>query len=382
MNFSLKNMIIAGALLCSSDAIAMVETSNFEGFTSTKEINGVLVALRPLSNDKCTKINSNTGEKEVVFRDRAENEKLIKGIVLHYSVCPNADVIERVFYANGVSSHYDVNFEGEIFEFVNPVYIAFHAGKSAWNGDIFLNKNFIGIEQDMWGYYESNLEKSYDYGKFGQPVQLPGDDRKWFKFSDEQVRATGQLIFALQKKYNISGRNVVTHSDVAIGRKSDSGPMFPYKEIYEKYGAGYYPKSKYINLNRFSELTDNDYLKLLEIYGFNKGENGQAFDLTANQIIKAFKLHFYPGDLSEDLNDNTKKMILNLIASYYNYTDLITHSLDNEFRQDVNCFLNENKDRTQSLSELIMGWNGYSNMRAILSKISDYFYKFINLFRK
>lgn len=324
--------------------------------TCHKEIGEVEVTLRHLDNDKCTEVNLITGKK-AVFLDRKEDEQDIKGIVLHYSVSPNADGTEALFYFRAVSSHYDVDFDGEIFEFVDPECIAFHAGKSAWNGDTYLNKCFIGIEQDMWGYYEKVREKEYDYEKFGQPVQLSGDDRKWFKFSREQVKSTGQLIFALQKKYRIPGRNVVTHSDVAIEKKLDPGPMFPYKEIFEKYGAGYYPKCREINLDKFSKLTDRDYVKLLEIYGYNRGENGRVFDLTDNKIIKAFKLHFYPGDLSKDLNDNTKKMIISLVASYYNYKDKIINSLDYKFRNDIDSFLSENKERTKELSEFIKGWN-------------------------
>lgn len=329
--------------------------------TCCKEISEVEVVVRHLDNDKCNAINLITGKK-AVFLDREEDQQDIKGIVLHYSVCPNADIIEKVFYSRAVSSHYDVDFDGEIFEFVDPKYVAFHSGKSVWNGNTYLNKCFIGIEQDMWGYYEKVREKEYDYERFEQPVQLPGDDRRWFKFSEEQIKSTGQLILALQKKYKISGRNVVTHSDVTIDRKSDPGPMFPYKEIFEKYGAGYYPKPKCINLDKFSKLTDKDYVKLLEIYGYNRGENGQVFELADNKIIKAFKLHFYPGDLSENLNDNTKKMIINLIASYYNYEDLITLSLDEEFRRDIDSFLSENKERTKELSEFIAEWNDYPKM--------------------
>lgn len=381
MKFSVKALCSVGALLYSGSVMATAVIADFD-ITPIKEINGVPVVLRSLDNNKCSKINPSTGEKERVFRDRKESEKSIRGIVLHYSVCPNADVIERVFYSSGVSSHYDVDFDGEKFEFVDPEYVAFHAGKSAWNGVTALNTCFIGIEQDMWGYYESNFDKLYDYEKFGEPVQLPGDDRKWFKFSKKQIKSTGQLTFALQKEYKIPGRFVVTHSDVAIGRKSDSGPMFPYKEIFKKYGAGYYPKSKYINLDKFSELTDGDYVKLLEIYGYGRGENGRAFDLTDNQIIKAFKLHFYPGDLSEDLNNNTKKMILNLVASYYNYEDLITHSLDKEFREDLDSFLSENRDRTQSLSDFVAGWNDYSRVKAFFAKTSDLFHKFTGFFRR
>ena len=377
----MKTLCAVGALLCSGGASATAVIADID-IKPIKEINEVPVVLRPLNNDKCSKINPETGGKERVFRDRNESEQLIKGIVLHYSVCPDADTLERVFYSGGVSSHYDVDFDGEKFEFVNPEYVAFHAGKSAWNGITDLNTSFIGIEQDMWGYYESANEKLYDYKKFGKPVQLPGDDRQWFKFSKKQIKSTGQLTFALQQEYHIPGRNVVTHSDIAIGRKSDSGPMFPYKEIFEKYGAGYYPKSKYINLDKFSQLTDSDYVKLLEIYGYGRGGNGRAFDLTDNQIIKAFKLHFYPGDLSENLNDDTKKMILNLVASYYNYEDQITGSLDKEFRADLDSFLLENKDRTQSLSDFVEGWNSYSSVKARLSQIGDFLRKFIEIFKK
>lgn len=379
MKLGLRSVFAIGILLYSCDGV--LAGSRDGEFEPIKEINGVPVTLRPLDNNKCTKIKPD-GKKEKVFRNRKDDEQQVKGIVVHYSVCPNADFTERVFYSNGVSSHYDVDFDGKKFEFVDPKYVAFHAGKSAWDGLTSLNKFFIGIAQDMWGYYESNLEQRYDYKKFGKPVQLPGDDRKWFKFSDEQIKSTGQLIFALQQEYKIPGRFVVTHSDVAIGRKSDSGPMFPYKKIFEEYGAGYYPESKYINLTNFPGLTNDDYVKLLEIYGYNKGENGKAFDLTDNQIIKAFKLHFYPGDLSEELNDNTKKKIINLISDYYNYKDLITHSLDYKFRNDIDSFFSENKERTQELSDFVLGWNSYTKLKSNFLWISDFFRRFTDIFRK
>jgi len=382
MKIGVKIFCSVGTLMCSYDAMATAVISDLDDIKLVKEINDVIVTLRPLDNDKCRKDNPVTGEKEKLFRDRAEGEKQIKGIVLHYSGCPNADILENAFYATGISSHYDVDFEGEKFEFVDPEYVAFHIRESVWNGAISLNTSFIGVEQDIWGYYESSFEKMYDYKKFGKPVQLPGDDRKWFKFSKKQIKSTGKLIFALQKEYNIPGHNVVTHSDITMGKESDAGPMFPYKEIFEKYGAGYYPKSKYINLDKFSELTDDDYVKLLEIYGFNKGKNGKVFNLSNNKVIRAFKLHFYPGDLSEDLNDNTKKMILNLVASYYNYEDLITHSFDEKFRKDLDCFLSENKDRTQSLSDFVKGWNDYSNLKARLSRVGNFFRKFTKLYKR
>ncbi len=375
MKFSVKTLCSVEAILYFGNAMATAVIADFD-IKPIKEINGVPVVLRPLDNNKCRKINPDTGEKEVVFREREKDEQLIRGIVLHYSTCPNADVLENLFYAKGASSHYDVDFDGEKFEFVDPKYVAFHARKSAWNGATSLNANFIGINQDMWGYYKNNFDKFYDYEKFGKPVQLPGDNRKWFKFSKKQIKSTGQLAFSLQKEYKIPGRFVVTHSDVAIGIESDSGPMFLYKEVFEKYGAGYYPKSKYINLDKFSKLTDGDYIKLLEIYGYGRDENGRAFDLSDSQIIKAFKLHFYPGDLSGDLNDNTKKMILNLVASYYNYEDLITHSVDKEFRKDLDSFLSENRDRTQSLSDFVTEWNDYSRIKAFFAKTSDLFHKF------
>jgi len=384
MEFNLKTLCLSCVLLCSSDVLATDAFVNLDdgGFTPVKEIGGVPVTLRPLDNDKCIKINPSTDKKERVFRERNKGEQEIKGIVLHYSVCSNADVLENVFYSGGVSSHYDVDFDGEIFEFVDPKNIAFHAGESAWNGTIAMNKNFIGIEQNMWGYYESRFEKIYDYEKFGKPVQLPGDDRKWFKFSDKQVKSTGRLIFALQQEYKIPGRFVVTHSDVAIGKKSDSGPMFPYKKIFKKYGAGYYPKSKYINLDKFWRLTDDDYIKLLEIYGYNRGENGRAPDLSDQEIIKAFKLHFYPGDLSEDLNDSTKKMILNLIASYFNYKDRITKDFDREFRKDLIRFLCENKSRTEDLAYFVVKWKNYSHVDEFFARTSRFFHKFIGFFRR
>ena len=379
MKLSLRSVFAIGILLYScDDALASSRDGEFEPI---KEINGVPVILRPLDNSKCTKISPVTGKREVVFRDRKDDEQQVRGIVVHYSVCPNADVTESTFYSNGVSSHYYVDSDGKKFEFVDPKYVAFHAGKSAWDGRTSLNKFFIGVEQDMGVYCEEANKKLCDYKKFGKTVQLPVDDWKRL-FSNKQVEAMGLLIFALQREYEIPGRQVVTHSDVAIGRKSDSGPMFPYEKIFKKYGAGYYPKYRYINLNKFTKLADGDYVKLLEIYGYGRGEDGRAFGVTDNQIVKAFKLHFYPGDLSYDLTDNTKKKIINLISDYYNYKDKIINSLDDKFRKDIDSFFSENKERTQELSDFVLGWNSYTKLKSNFLWISDFFQRFTDIFRK
>ena len=45
-----------------------------------------------------------------------------------------------------VSSHYFITKNGNITLLVPELYIAWHAGKSKWKGQSFLNKNSIGIE--------------------------------------------------------------------------------------------------------------------------------------------------------------------------------------------------------------------------------------------
>ncbi len=96
-----------------------------------------------------------------------------------------------------VSAHYFIRRDGLQIRFVDPDLRAWHAGASCWNGQERCNDFSVGIE-------------------------LEGCDTLAFEIP--QYGQLAKLILALEKRYPIE--EVVGHSDIAPGRKSDPGPCF------------------------------------------------------------------------------------------------------------------------------------------------------------
>ncbi len=97
-----------------------------------------------------------------------------------------------------VSSHFFINREGFITQFVSTEKRAWHAGVSAFQSRENCNDFSIGIE-------------------------LEGSDLEVFE--DAQYEALTSLIVAIVKRYP-SIRTLTGHCDVSPGRKTDPGPFF------------------------------------------------------------------------------------------------------------------------------------------------------------
>ena len=96
-----------------------------------------------------------------------------------------------------VSAHFLIRRTGELVQFVPCTRRAWHAGVSSWRGLPRCNDFSVGIE-------------------------LEGSDDT--PYADAQYAALGALAKALSRAYPIE--DVVGHSDIAPGRKSDPGPTF------------------------------------------------------------------------------------------------------------------------------------------------------------
>lgn len=104
-----------------------------------------------------------------------------------------------------VSSHFLINREGEITQFVSTENRAWHAGQSHFQGRANCNDFSIGIE-------------------------LEGTDHS--PFTDEQYTILENLILVLRKRYPAMTQDrVVGHSDIAPGRKTDPGACFDWGKI-------------------------------------------------------------------------------------------------------------------------------------------------------
>jgi N-acetyl-anhydromuramoyl-L-alanine amidase len=105
-------------------------------------------------------------------------------------------------YTRKVSSHFFIRRDGELIQFVSCLQRAWHAGVSQWQGRERCNDFSVGIE-------------------------LEGSDFEAFEAS--QYKTLNDLIKALRKTYTI--QQLVGHSDIAPGRKTDPGSFFEWSKI-------------------------------------------------------------------------------------------------------------------------------------------------------
>jgi AmpD protein len=103
-----------------------------------------------------------------------------------------------------VSAHFFIRRDGKPIQFVPCSMRAWHAGASTWCGRERCNDFSIGIE----------LEGTDD-----QP------------YTDAQYATLARITKALKKAYPIG--DIVGHSDIAPGRKTDPGPYFDWARYRE-----------------------------------------------------------------------------------------------------------------------------------------------------
>ncbi len=131
-------------------------------------------------------------------------------IIIHYTALKNTmDAISHLCSKEKkVSSHYLISQSGIVYYLVDDKYRAWHAGKAFWQDIVDINSVSIGIELDY------------------------NPDGKNNKFSFKMISSLKKLIFKLKKKYKISKKNILAHSDIAPFRKKDPGKYFPWKALY------------------------------------------------------------------------------------------------------------------------------------------------------
>ena len=101
-----------------------------------------------------------------------------------------------------VSSHFLIRRDGALLQFVACTERAWHAGASCWNG----------------------LERCND---FSIGIELEGTDDR--PYDPAQYATLAALVAALRARYPIE--DVVGHSDIAPGRKTDPGPFFEWSRL-------------------------------------------------------------------------------------------------------------------------------------------------------
>lgn len=207
------------------------------------------------------------------FNTKKRPKKSIKFLIFHYTgMRSEKSAIKRLTSIQSeVASHYLIKRNGEIVTFVPDLYVAWHAGVSAWKKYNFLNQNSIGIE-----------------------ISNPGHQLGYKKFSSKQISSLIKLSKFLIKKYKINKKNILGHSDIAPLRKKDPGEKFPWEYLAKKNMVCWHNLNKNkltkVRNKKCNKILKNKFFTYLSKIGYSKNYKNQ----NAKLLIKAFQRRFRP----------------------------------------------------------------------------------------
>lgn len=235
----------------------------------------------------------------------------VRFLVMHYTAVNFKGSISALT-GPSVSAHYlipdpsdktyiDAGFkEMRIFQLVDENQRAWHAGLSSWAGRTNLNDTAIGIEM----------------------VNLARDDKGGFYFPPYdlvQIDAIKKLAINILKRFpDITPVNVVGHSDIAIGRKSDPGASFPWKSLYEAGVGAWYEEflfQRYLTQFSKSVPIKKDIIAKLRTYGYDISNAG--VESGYKSLIRAFQLHFRQNNYDGIVDAETAAILYALVDKYF-----------------------------------------------------------------
>ena len=234
------------------------------------------------------------------FNAKKRSFKQIKFIIFHYTgMKRESEAIDRLTNIQSeVSSHYLIKKNGDIVTLVPVSYVAWHAGKSSWKNHESLNRKSIGIE-----------------------ITNPGHEFGYKKFSKKQIFSLLKLSKFLIKKYKISSKNILGHSDIAPERKKDPGEKFPWKYLSKnKISLWHTLKKKELIKNRNFKISKIEreffYNNLFKIGYSKKVSKNINKDRYLKSLSKAFQRRFRP-ELIDGKTDRECLLIsINLLKKY------------------------------------------------------------------
>ena len=203
----------------------------------------------------------------------------VQFVVVHYTSASLERSLALLTHGE-VSSHYLIGDDksGTIYKLVDESYRAWHAGESEWQGRTWLNSSSIGIEIVNPGYRD-----------------LPSG-RVWYPYSEAQVQSLIVLIKDISKRYGISPRHVIGHSDIAPLRKLDPGPLFPWKRLADA-GVAVWPDEQAVARQQavFSAQLPSItwFQEELARFGYPTPQTGEL-DVATRHVLAAFQMHFRP----------------------------------------------------------------------------------------
>ncbi len=138
--------------------------------------------------------------------DAGRTQKL-EYIVLHATAGSTYAGAKSAYNARGVSAHYTIDVDGEIYQNVLDQNTAWHAGESIWGDIKGLNPYSIGIE-------------------------IVGLNSYGVDYPEVQIQAVVQLVKLLCDRHKIHWTKILTHYMISPNRKTDP-QNFPLHRVLE-----------------------------------------------------------------------------------------------------------------------------------------------------
>ncbi len=219
-------------------------------------------------------------------------------LVLHYTGMTSRDeALDRLCDpAAKVSAHYVIDEDGTVTALVAESQRAWHAGIACWRGVEDVNGASIGIE-----------------------LVNPGHEFGYRPFPETQIAACETLGSDILSRWPIPARNVIGHSDVAVGRKTDPGELFDWARLGAA-GIGLWPKRRPVAGEVGLRLGPGDggiavrdLQGALAEYGYGIGLDG-AYGERTQAVVKAFQRHFRPRRVDGLADPETSQLLFILLA--------------------------------------------------------------------
>ena len=230
----------------------------------------------------------------------ANQDSRAQFLIIHYTVTDWPASVRALTQAGrGVSAHYLVRDEpAAVYQLVDENRRAWQAGVSSWAGNTNLNSSSIGIEIVNQGFTESSDVP---------PV------RTYYPFPQAQIDEVIRLSKDIVARHHIKPEHVLGHQDIAPGRKSDPGPLFPWKQFYAA-GLIAWPDAaqvaaKQAEYEQSGVLPDIAWAQdKLGRFGYEVSHNG-VFDEKTKSVILTFQLKYRPSNFDGTLDAETAALI-------------------------------------------------------------------------
>jgi N-acetylmuramoyl-L-alanine amidase len=193
-----------------------------------------------------------------------------------------------------VSAHYLIEEDGRLFRLVPEERRAWHAGVSFWKGQTALNAVSIGIE-----------------------LVNPGHEFGYRPFPEVQIAVLIDLIADIRERWTVPNGRILGHSDIAPGRRSDPGELFPWARLAAA-GHGLWvepPASPGAPLAEGEEGTGVFALQAgLTRLGYDCAPSG-VFDAATTTVVRAFQRHWRPERVDGVADGETRARLVALLRA-------------------------------------------------------------------